>query len=280
MTVKRDKNRCLICYKLLQTWKNTKLCNSYSLCKKLNFNDPSITTSANNSCCASSASSSIRSSRSNHPTPKSSLSSIVNGRQIQMDTISIDIDCDSFDCSLTRQDYQQQQQQEQMTISDLLEKLFNIKSSKSYKICEPCYQNLKFVYALWFNLKKIKSNLEQTYKKTCKLFIKRKQKSTYAIKTTKKMSSCTYDHQYQHEHKQRHATTTPSAQVDVQQQQQQQQQDEPHDLSIKGPNAKISNSMHLSRTECIRTSNVDNGGDLCPLASRRKRKSLVSPIST
>ena len=39
MTIKHcnNNNRCLICYKLLQTWKG-KLCNSYDIRKKSNLN--------------------------------------------------------------------------------------------------------------------------------------------------------------------------------------------------------------------------------------------------
>lgn len=46
MTIKHGKtsNRCLICYKLLRTWKGTKLCNSYDIRKKSNLNDSQLLT--------------------------------------------------------------------------------------------------------------------------------------------------------------------------------------------------------------------------------------------
>jgi hypothetical protein len=187
-----------------------------------------MATQSGNSCCASSTSSSSRLA-ANNLTPKSSLSSLITS-QMQMETINIDMaDCDSLDSTY---------HQPQITIGDLLEKLFNIKSSsKCYKICEPCYQNLKFVYVLWSNLKKIKSNLEQTYKKTCKLFVKRNGGQRPA---------------------------KPAKQPDVA------HQEQPHDLSIKSLNKATLPGCQINTDQAAKNE--------LESSSRRKRKSLVSVV--
>jgi hypothetical protein len=236
----KDTTRCLTCYKLLKTWKNTKSCNSYSLCSNVCLNDglllASTSTDAINSsgCYASS-----------NLTPKSSLSSMSNS-QIQMDTMSIDSNCDPSP----------------VTISDLLEKLFNIKSSKSCKICESCFQNLKFVYVLWYNFNKYKANLEHAYKKTRKLLTKRSQarsKTTVQKSMTGKFA-CNGQTQYRQNRLQNSNNGSIVA------------EDHIVDNQIEMEKSGLADTTALS--ESFKRHNLSSFS----VSSRRKRKSLVSRV--
>ena len=219
MTIKHgnNNNRCLICYKLLQTWKG-KLCNSYDIRKKSNLNkrfiqyclpistiltplcspkqftkhsDINVTKSLTSSLLSSSASSSSSSSSSSVSSTTSAFKFDINDiNHYESTTTTTRVNVSNTNTTATTNNStaaSNKKSNSNMTIIDLINKTINnvnnlnLNLTNTNRICENCYKNLLLIYYFMSQTNKYRNIVKKKLTKSLKLTSKFK--SNYNLKT-------------------------------------------------------------------------------------------------